>query len=88
MGNTGNDTNGTGTVSPAVPGAGMAPLSGRLALRPAEAARALGISARLLWSLTDRNEIPHARIGRAVVYSVDRLREWLNERTVESTGAR
>ena len=49
----------------------------RLALRPKEAAKALGISERLLWTKTNCNEIPHCRIGRAIVYPVDLLREWL-----------
>ena len=49
----------------------------RLALRPKEAARALGISERLLWSKTNAHEIPHCRIGRAILYPVDLLREWL-----------
>ena len=48
-----------------------------LALRPREAAKALGIGERLLWSKTNCGEIPHARIGRAVVYPVDLLREYL-----------
>jgi predicted DNA-binding transcriptional regulator AlpA len=50
-----------------------------LALRPKEAALALGISPRLLWSKTNCNEIPHVRIGRAVVYPVELLREWLTQ---------
>lgn len=50
-----------------------------LALRPREAAKALGISARLLWSKTNAGEIPHCRIGRAIVYPVELLREWLAE---------
>ena len=37
----------------------------RLALRPKEAAKALGISERLLWTKTNCNEVPHCRIGRA-----------------------
>ena len=49
-----------------------------LALRPKQAARMLGIGERLLWSKTNAGEIPHARIGRAVVYPVDALRAWLN----------
>lgn len=49
----------------------------RLALRPKEAATALGISERKLWSLTASNEIPHCRIGRAILYPTDQLREWL-----------
>lgn len=48
-----------------------------LALRPKQAAAALGISERLLWSMTNRGEIPCVRIGRAVVYGVDALRDWL-----------
>ena len=51
----------------------------RLALRPKEAARALGIGTRLLWSLTNQNAIPHLRLGKAIVYPVDSLRTWLAE---------
>ena len=52
----------------------------RLALRPREAARALGIGERLLFDLTKRGEIPHVRLGaKAIVYSVDVLRTWLAE---------
>ena len=57
----------------------------RLALRPREAARALGIGERLLWSKTNAGEIPHVRLGRAVVYPVDELRRWLTE---QATGKR
>jgi len=49
----------------------------RLALRPREAAAALGIGERLLWRMTRDGEIPHVRLGRAVVYPVDELRRWL-----------
>lgn len=51
-----------------------------LALRPREAARSLGISERLLWSLTNRGEIPHLKLGRATLYPVDQLQQWLRER--------
>ena len=60
----------------------------RLALRPREAARALGISPRLLWTLSNRGEVPCVRIGRAVVYSIDGLREWLARRTEGKGGNR
>lgn len=50
-----------------------------LALRPKEAARALGIGERLLWSKTNSGEIPCARIGRAVVYPVNLLRDYLDQ---------
>jgi excisionase family DNA binding protein len=39
-----------------------------LLLTPREAARALAIGERTLWSLTRRGEIPVVRIGRAVRY--------------------
>jgi len=51
-----------------------------LALRPPEAAQALGISERLLWDMTKRGEVPHLRMGRAVVYPVAALDRWLAER--------
>lgn len=51
----------------------------RLALRPKEAAKALGIGSRLLWSKTNRGEIPCVRIGRAVVYPIAELKLWLSE---------
>ena len=57
--------------------ASAAPQLPCLALRAAEAAKALGISERLLWSKTNAGEVPCIRIGRAVVYPVDCLREWL-----------
>lgn len=58
----------------------------RLALRPREAAKALGIGERLLWSLTDAGQIPHLRLGRAVVYPVDTLRQWLTEQATGKPG--
>ncbi len=52
----------------------------RLALRPKEAARALGICERKLWELTKRDEIPYVKLGKAVLYPVDALRDWLAKR--------
>ena len=40
-------------------------LSSPLALRPREAAKALGISARHLWQLTNDGHIPCVRVGSA-----------------------
>lgn len=48
-----------------------------LAMRPREAAKALGISERLLWEWTDRGVVPHIRLGKAILYPVDSLRDWL-----------
>lgn len=63
-----------------IPHAGTTPVPA-LALRPKEAARALGIGERKLWSLTNAGELPHARIGRAVVYPVRELETWLSAQT-------
>ena len=51
-----------------------------LAVRPKDAAKLLGIGERLLWSLTNRGEIPCVRLGRCVIYPVDQLRTWLGSR--------
>ena len=52
-----------------------------LALRPRAAAEMLGISARFLWDLTQRGDVPCVRLGsgkrRAVLYPVSLLRDWL-----------
>jgi len=50
-----------------------------LALRCREAAQALGISERLLWEWTNRGSIPHVRLGKAILYPVDALRDWLRQ---------
>jgi len=56
-----------------------------LAVRPREAARMLGISLRYLQELTRRGEIPCVKAGRATLYAVEDLREWLRSRRVHST---
>lgn len=50
-----------------------------LAMRPREAAKALGISERLLWDWTNKGVVPHVRLGKAILYPVDSLREWLKK---------
>lgn len=61
-----------------------------LALRPREAAKALGISPRLLWQLTHDGHIPCARVGtgkrRAVLYPVADLQAWLREQADSTKG--
>ena len=49
----------------------------QLALRPQQAAKALGISVRHLWHLTKEGRIPAIRAGRSVLYSVVELQRWL-----------
>lgn len=60
---------------PLRPGQQLPPLP--LAMRPAVAARAIGVSERTLWSLTQRGDVPSARIGRAVVYPTAAILAWL-----------
>lgn len=50
-----------------------------LAMRPREAARALGVSERTLWTWTREGSIPHVRRGALILYPVDALRRWLDE---------
>jgi len=57
-----------------------------LALRPRDAAKALGIAERTLWGLTaPRGPIPCLRIGhgkrQTVLYPVAELRAWLRRKT-------
>ena len=58
-----------------------------LALRPREAAKALGISPRLLWQLTRDGHIPCVRVGggkrRTVLYPTADLRAWLTEQAAK-----
>jgi hypothetical protein len=64
---------------PIRPGQQLPPLP--LAMRPAVAAKAIGISPRSLWSLTKSGMIPHARIGGCVIYPTGPLLEWLADIT-------
>jgi len=66
-----NDVNLSPKAEPATP---------CLAMRPREAAKALGISERLLWQWTNMGLVPHIRIGKVVLYPVNSLREWLKRR--------
>jgi excisionase family DNA binding protein len=43
----------------------------------------MGISARTLWAMTATGEIPHVRLGRAVLYPVADLANWLSERAAK-----
>ena len=57
----------------------------RLALRPKEAAEALGVSERTLRQLAP--ELPRVSRGGVVLYPVEALREWLR-REVRTEGDR
>ena len=59
----------------------------RLALRPKDAARAIGIGQRKLWEITadQTSGIPHVRFGKAIVYPVADLTGWLSEKARAQT---
>ena len=61
-----------------------------LALRAPEAARALGISPRLLWQLTHDGAIPSVRVGagrrKSVLYPVATLEAWLSQQAKANGG--
>jgi excisionase family DNA binding protein len=65
-------------------------LSAPLALRPREAAKALGISARHLWQLTKDGHIPCVRVGsgtrKTVLYPVADLKAWLTRQAQAKGG--
>ena len=65
-------------------------LSAPLALRPREAAKALGISARHLWQLTKDGQIPCVKVGggtrKTVLYPVSELQTWLTRQTQAKGG--
>lgn len=68
-------------------------LSAPLALRPRDAAKALGISARTLWELTaPRGPIPCLRIGhgkrQTVLYPVAELQAWLSRQAAKNRDLR
>jgi excisionase family DNA binding protein len=58
-------------------------LSLSLAVGRRDAARALGISERLLWSWTNQGRIPHVRIGHRVLYPRADLERWLSEQSAK-----
>jgi excisionase family DNA binding protein len=78
------ESNGTGEEIATGPTADvvLAPIT-RLLLTPSEAAVALRISPRLLWSKTKLGEIPCVRIGKAVRYSTASLQKWIERATAE-----
>jgi excisionase family DNA binding protein len=57
-----------------------------LLLTPKQAAEALAISQRKLWSMTASGEVPHVRLGRCVRYPLIHLQVWLARRTSEVGG--
>lgn len=60
----------------------------RFLLTPRQAAEALGLSERKLWSLTSpRGSIPVLRIDKSVRYSVDSLEMWIYQQQTAACAA-
>ncbi len=61
-----------------------------LALRPRDAAKALGISPRHLWQLTKDGHVPCVRVGagtrQTVLYPLADLRAWLSAKANAAKG--
>lgn len=69
-------------TSPAT-GSGSMVAKSKLLLTEREAAKALSISSRTLWTLRTEGHIPHVRLGRAVRYDPDDLAAWVkDQRTI------
>ena len=54
----------------------------QLALRPRDAAAALGISERLLQDWAKNHGLPCVRLGQVVLYPVDEVRAWLHAKSL------
>ena len=61
------------------------PMLSPLLLKPRDAARTLALSERTLFAIAKRGEIPVIRCGRAVRYSIDDLRAWVERQKVVQT---
>jgi excisionase family DNA binding protein len=57
-----------------------------LAMRPRDAAKALGISPRLLCQLTHDGQIPFAKVRRTVLYPTADLQAWLSRQADGAKG--
>ncbi|SHM40442.1 helix-turn-helix domain-containing protein [Ruminococcus flavefaciens] len=51
----------------------------------AEVSEQTGLSISLVRKLTRKDEIPHIKIGRRILYPADALVGWLNKNTVGGT---
>jgi excisionase family DNA binding protein len=49
-----------------------------------ETAEFLNLSADYIYQLTGQKKIPHVRIGRKVLFDVDKLEKFIDENTVEA----
>jgi excisionase family DNA binding protein len=59
----------------------------RLLLTAQEAAKALSICERTLWTLTNTGSLKSVRIGRSVRYAIDDLQTYIQENRTAGIGA-
>ena len=59
-----------------------------LAYRLREAAAAIGVSERTLWTWAQNGDVPCVHRGRCVLFPVDALRRWLDEQAQASAPAK
>ncbi len=57
----------------------------KLALRVNEFAESIGVSRSKAYELISSGEVPHIRLGGSVRIPVDALREWLAQKTADTT---
>lgn len=57
----------------------------RLLVTEREAAEMLAISPRSLWSLAASNQIPRCKVGRSVRYSIEDLREFVDQQRTHAS---
>ncbi|MCC6581444.1 MAG: helix-turn-helix domain-containing protein [Phycisphaeraceae bacterium] len=55
-----------------------------LAMRAKDAAKALGVSERTLWTWTKAGTIPHLRRGGTILYPTAALTKWLNDQAAHA----
>lgn len=58
----------------------IAPPDDRILVSAKDAARILGVGPTKIWTMTNRMELPHVRLGKRVLYPRDELKQWVAER--------
>lgn len=56
----------------------------QLMLKPAEAARLLGIGRSLFYQLVKANEIPHCRVSKSIRVPAQALKDWAARKAAEN----